>query len=299
MILGLLLVAAKTHMTMDKSRTDERKDTFGSLSAESGKSDDESKDRRGVVYYVMEYVLPMTMILFAMAIIVMFLFLGPTAVFKFILSYLPEDPGMTHAFFLGLAIVIAIVVPTPLWPPLMIVTAMVFGFWKGFLIIYCAMVLAAVISFGIGRFLMMQPFRDYIENSDYNRFRRFIAVVEAEGSSFKFVFLFRFLYTPIWMRNYLPSLLHVPFWQFLVSVLVHGVWICLIFAAAGTATKDMSEVIADGESPWKKMKLRNYVIFVVSGIATATISYLAYSEYSKKLEQEGFHTPLARTAQQA
>jgi len=248
--------------------------------------DIEKKSPGGFMYYLFEYVLPINIMLFGIFLIFLFVWIGPVAMFKFILSFLPKDPGLWEAVFLGTAIVICIILPSPLWPPLMIVTAMVFGFWKGFLIIYCAMALAAVISFGIARFLMMQPFRDYIESSDYRRFRRLISVVEAEGNSLKFTFLFRFLYIPIWMRNYLPGLLHVPFWQFLLSVLVHGVWICLIFAAAGTATKDMSEVIADGDNPWKKMKPRDFIVFAVAGTATGTLSYLAYREYSLRLEEE-------------
>lgn len=248
--------------------------------------EDEGKSEKSVVYYLMEYVLPVTMVFFFLLLLVCFFWLGPVAVFKFILSFLPKDPGVWHAVFLGLAIVISIVLPTPLWPPLMIVTAMVFGFWRGFLIIYASMVLGAVISFGIGRFIMMQAFRDYIESSDYHNFRRFISVVEAEGNSLKFTFLFRFLYIPIWMRNYLPSLLHVPFCHFLISVLVHSVWICLIFAAAGTASKDGAEVIANGQNPWKKMNWRDFIVFGVAFTATTLLSYLAYREYSLRLEEE-------------
>lgn len=246
----------------------------------------DSKSSRGCTYYFFEYVLPINIIVLCIFLLFVFIWLGPVAVFKFILSYLPKDPGAWHAVLLGAAIVICIVLPTPLWPPLMIVTAMVFGFWHGFLIIYCAMVLAAVISFGIGRFLMMQSFREYIENSDYRRFKRLISVFEDADNSFKFTFLFRFLYIPIWMRNYVPSLLKVPFWHFLVSVLAHGVWICMIFAATGTASKDMSEVIADGGNPWKKMKLRDLIVFGVAATATGILSYLAYREYSLRLEME-------------
>jgi len=248
--------------------------------------DELKKAETSVVYYLLEYVLPINIVLLFVFLIFLFFWLGPVAVFKFILSFLPKDPGLWHALFLGIVIVISIVLCTPLWPPLFLVTAMVFGFWRGFLIIYCSMVLGAVISFGIGKFLMMQPFRDYIDSSDYHKFRRFISVVEAEGNSFKFTFLFRFLYIPIWIRNYLPSLLHVSFCHFFISVLCHSVWIGLIFAAAGTASKDGAEVIANGSSPWEKMKPQNLIVFAVAATATGTLSYLAYREYSLRLEEE-------------
>lgn len=263
---------------------------------EAGKGEESetssSTSEQGVVYYLIEYVLPLNIILLTLLLLVLFFYLGPVAVFKFILSFLPKNPGLTHALFLGGAIVISIVLPTPLWPPLMIVTAMVFGFWKGFAISYCAMVLGAIISFGIGRYFMMQPFRDYIESSDYVKFKRMISVVEAEGNSFKFTFLFRFLYMPIWIRNYVPSLLQVYFWHFMVSVLAHSVWICLVFASAGTASRDMSEVIAEGQNPWKKVETDKLMVFGVAMTATCLLSYFAYREYMLKLEEEDATTAL-------
>jgi len=240
----------------------------------------------GAVHVFFEYVLPIFLITLGVALLVLFFWIGPVAVFSFILSFIPKDPGMEYAIMMLVVIVVAIVALTPFWPPLMIVTAMVFGFWHGFIICWCAMVLAAVISFIIGRFFLMQSFREYIFNSDYPRLLRMIRVVEAEDNSFKFVFLFRFLYLPIWMRNYIPALLNISFWQFLVSVMVHGVMICLIFASTGAATKDATEVIAAGDNPWKKMDPKQILIMAVSLTATMSLSYLAYVEYANKLEEE-------------
>lgn len=248
---------------------------------------DESKTKKpGAVHIFMEYVLPINLVLLTVFLLILFFWIGPVAVLKFILSFIPKNPGMWHALILFAVIVAAIVVPTPFWPPLMIVTAMVFGFWKGFLIIYCAMVLSAVISFWLGRLFLMKPFREYMESSDYLRVRRMIRVAEAEGNSFKFTFLFRFLGLPIWIRNYVPPMLHILFWHFFVSVLCHSLMICLIFASTGTATKDIVDVIADGQNPWENMKPKQMITFAVSLIATVTLSYLAYSEYAKKMAEE-------------
>lgn len=251
------------------------------------KVDDGEVDRKhGAVHYIMEYVIPINLVLLFVFLIILFFWIGPVAIFKWILSYIPKDPTTTHAVILGALIVLNIVLVMPLWPPLMIVTCMVFGFWKGFLIIYIAMVLGAVISFIIGRLFLREPFREYIDSSDYIKIRRMIRVVEAEGNSLKFVFLFRFLYMPIWIRNYVPPMLDISFWHFLLSVLVHGVMICMIFAATGTATKDAGEIISQGGNPWAKMDPKQIMIFVVSGTCTAALSYLAYSEYQKRLEEE-------------
>lgn len=258
------------------------------MEAEASKTkDEEGKTRNpGAMHYLMEYAIPSSLILLAISLVVLFFVIGPVAVFKFILSFLPKNPGMWHAIIMCSIIVVSIVLPTPLWPPLMIVAAMVFGFWYGFLIDFCAMVLGAVISFALGRFVLQKSFHEYIETSDHPKMRRMIRVVEAEGNSFKFTFLFRFLYLPIWIRNYVPSMLYINFWHFLVSVLCHSTMICFIFASTGTATKDMSEVIAQGDNPWAKMNPKQMLIFAVSFTATMTISCLAYREYSNRLAEE-------------
>jgi len=62
--------------------------------------------------------------------------------------------------------------------------------------------------------------------------------------------------------------------------------ICFIFASVGTASRDLSEVLAEGDNPWKKMKPRQMCVFAVSACATASLSYLAFREYSKRMEEE-------------
>lgn len=246
----------------------------------------DSKDD-SVVGVLLEHVIPWFMILSAAGVMILMFWIGPTAVFKFILSFIPAKPGAEHALILGLAIVISIVVPTPFWPPLMIVTAMVFGFWKGFLILWCAMVLGALISFCIGRFMCMRSFRDFIEDNGYKRVRRMMFVIEEEGNSLKFMFLFRFLFLPIWLRNYIPSLIEVSIVYFMLPVCVHAVWICAVFAAVGAATKDLAEVMAgDKDAKDAKIDPNQLAIFSVSMIAMLLLSWLAYREYASKLEEE-------------
>lgn len=248
------------------------------------KANKESVENGNTVHYIMGYVLPVFLVLLTIWLLVLFLYIGPVAVFGFILSYLPKNPGLTEALILGAVIVVSIVFCTPFWPPLMMVSAMVFGFWKGFLLIFCAMVLGAVLSYVIGSLLMKEPFREYIESSDYHRLRRMMSVIEEEDNSLKFTFLFRFMFIPIWIRNYVPSLLNVVFWHFLLSVLCHSVVMCLNFAAAGSAMKDMAEVIAEEKDA--DMKPRDMIIFAVSLTATLLLSFLAYREYSSRLSEE-------------
>lgn len=230
--------------------------------------------------------LPICMVVFLVLIIIFMVVVGPTACLKVILAFLPKNPGTKHAILLGVVIVLAIVCFTPFWPPLMIVTAMVFGFWYGFAIIYVAMVLGAVISFLIARYFCRESFQDFINKSDNEGIRRMLRVVQAEDNTFKFMFFFRFMFMPIWARNYIPGLVKVPFLHFFIPVCVHAVMISLIFAFTGEATKDVAEVVEKGGSVSDSMDVKQFMIFGVSMVATLSLSYLSYREYSKKLAEE-------------
>jgi uncharacterized membrane protein YdjX (TVP38/TMEM64 family) len=254
--------------------------------ANSREATEPKKQHDEVVRVLLEYVLPVFLILTFVGILVMLIWIGPVGMFKFILSFIPAKPGPSHALILGAACVVCIVLPTPFWPPLMIVIAMVFGFWMGFLIDWCAMVLGALISFVIGRWMCMRSFREYIGGNDYKRVRRMMLVVEEEDNSLKFMFLFRFLFLPIWLRNYLPSLTHVSVWYFMLPVCVHAVWICAIFASVGAAAKDLAEAIAGGKDKNHAMDPNQLAIFSVSLVCMLLISWLAYREYADKLSEE-------------
>jgi uncharacterized membrane protein YdjX (TVP38/TMEM64 family) len=258
------------------------------------KANKEDVENGSVTHYLMEYVLPVFLALFAISLFVLFLWVGPVAVFSFMLSYIPKNPGLTDAVILCAVIVVSIVLCTPFWPPLMIVSAMVFGFWKGFLLDFCAMVIGAVLSYLIGKWLLKEPVRDYIQSSDHEGLRRMVSVVEEEGNSFKFTFLFRFLFIPIWIRNYVPSVLNVVFWHFLLSVVCHSVFICVNFALAGSAAKDMAEIIAQEKNPWAEMEPKEMITFAVSLTASLLLSLLAYREYSMRLAEEDEAVPLLK-----
>lgn len=260
-------------------------------SSEDAKESDEVDKKECHPVQVLVDGFPIYMLIFFISLLVVFFVIGPTAILKYMLSFLPKNPGAEHALVLGLIIVASIVLLLPFWPPLMIITAMVFGFWRGFCIIYIAMILGAAISFVIGRYFCKQSFREYIDKSDYVSVRRMIRVVEAEDNSFKFMFLFRFMFLPIWARNYAPSLVDVPFLHFIVPVCVHAVMICTIFAFTGEATKDFAQAVDGGGSFFDKMDPKQLTIFAVSLTATVSLSYLAYREYSRRLAEEDA-TPL-------
>eukprot|EP00929_Paragymnodinium_shiwhaense_P124000 TRINITY_DN9872_c0_g1_i1.p1 TRINITY_DN9872_c0_g1~~TRINITY_DN9872_c0_g1_i1.p1 ORF type:complete len:279 (-),score=43.19 TRINITY_DN9872_c0_g1_i1:117-953(-) len=251
--------------------------------SKSSQSDVESQ--RDCTRLLIEVGLPCFLVLTFVCGIVVFVWIGPLGVLRWLLSFMPENPGLWHAVILGGLIVFFIVILIPLWPPLMIVTGMVFGFWNGLCICTISMILGALLSFLLGRTLLRDAVRDYVEQSDYSSIRRIMHIVEEDGNSLKFMFLFRFLFIPIWIRNYLPSLFNISVWVFLLPVCVHSLWICTIFAAVGATTKDLAEAAAGGKKS-KGVNKNQLLIFGAATVSMILISILAYREYAKKLEEE-------------
>lgn len=229
-----------------------------------------------------DVVLPAFLFVTGIFILVVFVWIGPDALLRWMLTLLPEDPTWVDAVWLGLAIVVCLVLLLPLWPPLMIVSAMVFGFWGGYLVNFCSMVVGSMISFVLGRTLCMRSFRNLLEERDYRSMRRMVRVIEDEENSVKFMLLFRFLMLPIWVRSYVPSLTNISVWIFLFAVVVHALWICAIFAMTGAATKDAAEVYTHGGSMWDADPSQ-ILVFCVATVSFLLISWLAYREYSNKM----------------
>lgn len=259
---------------------------MGASEGDAWKRLEETSDDPPKSNCIVEVFLPLFLLVTLICVIALFFYIGPTEMLRWMLSLVPKNPNIWHALLLYVVITVCIVCLIPLWPPLMIVSAIVFGFWYGFAIAYSAMVSGALISFLLGKCCFMRSFRDYVDNSDHVALRRMINVIERDGNQLKFLFLFRFLFIPIWLRNYAPSILEVSAWMFLLPVLVHSLWICTIFCMIGSATKDIAEVYASEgkkETEWDPSQL---AIFSFALVAFALISWLAYSEYAKALAEE-------------
>lgn len=255
------------------------------MTLENGKELTDAKGNKWIKVFL-EYVLPTFLLVFAVLIIFALVWFGPVGMIKHIVSFIPAKPGPEHALIMGVVLVAMIVFLMPFWPPVMLAIGMVFGFWRGFIIDFSAMVTAAVISFFLARFMCMRSVRGFIEDSDYIHVRRLMRMIEKEDNSLKFLFMFRFLFSPIWIRNYIPGLLDVSFWSFLLTVCVHGVWICAVFAAVGSAAKDIAEALDDEGNKNSGMHPYQITIFVISMLAWAAITLWSYREYQKFSAEE-------------
>eukprot|EP00747_Dinoflagellata_sp_TGD_P164827 gnl/TRDRNA2_/TRDRNA2_185297_c0_seq1.p1 gnl/TRDRNA2_/TRDRNA2_185297_c0~~gnl/TRDRNA2_/TRDRNA2_185297_c0_seq1.p1 ORF type:complete len:292 (+),score=39.81 gnl/TRDRNA2_/TRDRNA2_185297_c0_seq1:108-983(+) len=218
---------------------------------------------------------------------VVMIWLGPENVLRWGLRLVPKDPGWDWYIGMGLVTSVSIVMLLPIWPPMCMAAGLFFGLWWGSLLNFFSIVLAAVVSFLIGRCILKEPIRNCIERGDYPTARRTMLILEDEEESIKFLILFRFLFIPMFIRNYGPSTLEIPFWKLFVSCLPHSIWISILFASLGATFKDTAELVRDGkEISWDHVRWQQFIIFVVSIIVAIILAIYAQYKYNQKLEEE-------------
>lgn len=226
-------------------------------------------------------------VLVAIAVGVCILIYGPQDLLRYLLRLVPEKPGWEFAVGLCVLTIVSIVFCLPIWPPLCMATGLFYGVWWGTLLCFCAIFAAANICFLLGRVAFKEPIRNCIEAGNYPRVRRMMLVLEDETNSLKFMVLFRFLLIPMFIRNYGPATLEIPFWTLFVSAIPHSIWISIMFASLGAAFKDAAELIREGkEFEWRAIKWQQMVVFAVALVVSIIACVYAYYEYNNRLAEE-------------
>lgn len=212
---------------------------------------------------------------------------GPSSAVRHILSLIPEDPGWGWSCAYCAATSVSIITLAPLWPPLCVGAGLIFGFWRGSLANFVSIYSAALGSISIGRWLLREPVQDCIEGGDYKQLRLMMRILEDEQESIKLQVLFRFLFIPMFIRNYAPSTLAIPIWKLFVSAIPHSVWISILFASLGATFKDTAELVRDGnEISFKGMKWQHFLIYCVSLSVMIFLSVYAWRKYNERARQE-------------
>lgn len=210
---------------------------------------------------------------------------GPSKCLRQVLNLLPEKPGWGWYVGLGVAISVSIVMLMPIWPPLCMTAGLIFGLRWGTVLNFFSITTAAVVSMCLGRFLLQEPIRHMLEQGDYPRVRRMMLVLEDRDSSLMFQVLFRFLFIPMFIRNYGPATLRVPLWKLFVGTLPHSAWISFLFASLGATFKDAAELIKNGhEVSFEDMRWQQGIILLVSIAVMIALSWYALRKYNEALE---------------
>lgn len=218
--------------------------------------------------------------------IAIFMF-GTTKLLRWFLGFVPTDPGWDFTVCFCLVIAVSIVALMPFWPPLCMAAGLIFGVVVGAAVDFVALMIAAIACFVLGRSLLRAPVRQCLEEGDWPRVRRMFLILEDETNSLKFMTLFRFLFIPMFLRNYGPSTLQVPIWKLSLSAIPHSMWVSILFASVGAAFQDSAQLLREGkEFEWKSIKWQQVAIFIVALIVAVLLAWYAHHEYSKKVDEE-------------
>lgn len=215
------------------------------------------------------------------------IFYGPTRLLREILNLIPAEPGWEWYVGMWFFTMLSIILLMPIWPPMCMASGLIFGVLDGTIINFFAIWGAAVISAAIGRWLLRAPIRGFIHAGDYPFVRRLMLVLEDSESTLKFQILFRFLFIPMFLRNYGPSTLQIPFWTLVVGSIPHSLWISLLFASLGSTFKDTAALIRDGkELDLSTLRWQQGLIFAVSMLLAVFLAVFAHQKYREKLDEE-------------
>lgn len=213
-------------------------------------------------------------------------YIGPMHLLRQLLRALPARPGWE--WYVGMTVITMLVIVMLLpFGGLCLANGLVFGFYGGAVVNFVAIVSSAVISLILGRFFLREPIQRSLEGDAYPQTRRIMLILEDSEESLKFQVLFRFLFIPMFVRNYAPSVLCIPFWKLCVSTLPHSAWISLLFASLGSTFKDAAELMRDGEELDRTaLKWQSLLILFVSIAVSAVLAWFAHRKYRERLEQE-------------
>lgn len=214
---------------------------------------------------------------------------GPKRLAQMLLNYLmPSSPEAWHGIAIWATIVVCTTCAIPVLLLLLPVPALMLGFWKGFLVIFAALMCGAALSFFIGRGVARRPVRAYLEGNRFTRVLRALHVMEdAQETSMRLLILYRFLPIPMGVRNYGPAILEVSIPKLILASLPHSAWSSLVFATAGSALQGPAEALRDGNVVhWRSPHWQHIVGLVVAAISFVLFTWLAWRAYSEKADDE-------------
>jgi len=220
--------------------------------------------------------------------IALVLWVGPDRALRAVVEFLvPAKPSVIHAIVMAVCIVVCAVLPLPILFLFLLVPGLVFGFWLGVLIIFPSLLAGACVSFLIGRYFAQKAIRGCIERGEYPKASRMLHVLESEEDSLKFLVLFRFLPIPMFIKNYGPAVLRIPFWKLAVSAIPHCFWSAVLFSSLGAVFQGTAEVMREGNKlDWKTLRWQQALIFLASLFAMIAMAVYAWRIYSRKTAEE-------------
>lgn len=150
--------------------------------------------------------------------------IGPKKILQWMFTIISEKPPWWVALAIPAVSSASIVFAVSLWISLTILSACLYGFYTGWLISFFSIVAGSMTSFAVGRIFLYDQIRPLVMESDWDRVKRMVFVVEQNKNSLSFLLLYRFTPAPLFLLNYIPSILNVEPLHFAIPVGIHAAW---------------------------------------------------------------------------
>ena len=190
--------------------------------------------------------------------------------------WVPQNYTFSLIAFVFILIVWALLVPTMV--PI-ILAGYFFGFWQGFLVVYCATTTAFAIAFFMTRKLFFHPFQNWLAQRP--RCRSFIDCME--GAGWKLVVWMRISpIIPFHMQNYCYGASTMPFRTCLWSTLIGkapGITVTVLLGVVARSSADGIRGISDAKESWWW-----HAMMILAFVAASYVSYLVVSAAKKAIK---------------
>merc|ERR1719321_587065 len=166
--------------------------------------------------------------------------------------------------------------------PGMLIGGFLFGFWGGFLVAALVEIITASTCFFLGRYVLRSRCRSWYEAQALPERIR-VVIGQLENRQQSSLIFFRALPLPGVIKNYVPALLDVSFWHYLVAVcveiMIYVPWLSYIGAeSAGFAriyakhhgSDDLNEPFVE-LSPWPPLVVSIVTFLALSNFAAKEV----------------------------
>ncbi|KAF4714484.1 hypothetical protein FOZ62_010568, partial [Perkinsus olseni] len=131
--------------------------------------------------------------------------------------------------------------------------------WRALLVAFPAKTAGSVASFLMGRYFWFDLVRSALDRSDYYKALQILT----RNSEMKFLFLSRFMYVPIWVKNYGVSVTAVTLRGFLLASASVGFLFSVLFVYVGVTTSSIVGAMSTGSEVTNPVTLALLVVGVI------------------------------------
>ncbi|CAD7937294.1 unnamed protein product [Amoebophrya sp. A120] len=220
-------------------------------------------------------------------------YFGSTEVLQYLLSLSTKWQGMWQkTAFMYVCVTFALFLCLPV-VPILILCGFVVNDWERAI----AANAAGLVTATYAQYLIARSHQAIVKESLSTRFPAFFRVAHVLATDSQLIFLFRFVFFPLFAKNFLAGVLSFPPNLFLFSVVLHSVYLGGLFAWVGSVSRDVTKTVLDttAHSPTTSNVSDYYKIaatFMVSVVATIWFVLLLYFSHRRALlgdhQQGGF-----------